>query len=178
MTGTASPDFDMQHYSSFATVDEKGLEKFLTFKVAGERYGCEIINIKEIIGYCKMTRVPLTPGEIQGVINLRGSVLPVINLAKRLGKTSRKPDKKTCIVICGVEDRIGVIEIGFLVDEVDQVVDIAGARIEEPPQFGTDVKVEYIGGMGDIDGSFIVLLNIDEILSVTELSSLISANLA
>lgn len=166
----------VQPYAGSAHSSDEVFDKYLTFSVSGQKYGSDIGKIKEIIEYCKATHVPLTPPEIHGVINLRGSVVPVIDLAARLGKGSSNASKKTCIVICEINDGTAIVEIGFLVDEVDQVIDIAEHHIEDAPEFGTDIKVDYIGGMGGVSGNFIVLLNIDELLSVSELSSLISMN--
>lgn len=165
-----------RHYGVNAENEDQDYDKYLTFSISGQRYGTDIGKIKEIIEYCKTTHVPLTPPEIHGVINLRGSVVPVVDLAARLGKGKSATGKKTCIVICEINDDAGPVEVGYLVDEVDQVIDIALQQIEEAPQFGTDIKADYIGGMGGVEESFIVLLNIDELLSVSDLSSLINVN--
>ena len=149
-------------------------EKFLTFKVGDEIFGVEIDNINEIIEYSEMTRVPLTPPYIRGVSNLRGNVVPIIDLVVRLGKEPSAVTKRTCIIIVEMEDDGEQIDIGFVVDEVDEVLDIHASNIEPAPQFGTDIPSEYINGMGKVNGEFVILLSLNDILSIKDLSDLIS----
>jgi len=148
--------------------------KYLTFKVGGELFGTEIDHINEIIEYSEMTRVPLTPPHIRGVSNLRGNVVPIIDLAVRLGKESGKMTKRSCIIIAEMEDDGEKIDIGFVVDEVDEVLDIDDDAVEPAPQFGTEISSGYINGMGKIGGRFIVLLLLNEVLSISGLSELVS----
>ena len=148
--------------------------KYLTFKVAGELLGTEIDNINEIIEFSEMTRVPLTPPHIRGVSNLRGNVVPIIDLAVRLGKKSSEVTKKTCIIIVEMDDDGEKMDIGFVVDEVDEVLDIHADAIEPAPQFGADISSDYINGMGKVDGQFVILLLLNEVLSITGLSELVS----
>ncbi|GMR16661.1 MAG: chemotaxis protein CheW [Gammaproteobacteria bacterium] len=147
--------------------------KFLTFKVAGELFGTEIDNVNEIIEYSEMTRVPLTPPHIKGVSNLRGNVVPVIDLAVRLGKEPGETTKRTCIIIVEMDDDGEKMDIGFIVDEVDEVLDIHADTIEPAPQFGADIRSEYINGMGKLNGQFVILLLLHEVLSIKELSQLV-----
>lgn len=148
--------------------------KYLNFNVNGEVYGSEIDRIKEIIEYGNITRVPLTPKYLRGVINLRGNVVPVVDLATRLGKNINQITKKTCIIIVEMKSNDDeVIDIGFVVDEVDQVMDIPESQITAAPQFGTDIRADFISGMGKLKGNFVVLLQIEEVLSITELSELV-----
>jgi len=150
--------------------------KYLTFFVNGEVYGSEIDRIKEIIEYGSITRVPLTPSYLRGVINLRGNVVPVVDLSIRLGKTSNTVSKRTCIIIVEMKASDGeVMEIGFVVDEVDEVLDINDDQVAAPPQFGTDIRADFITGMGKIAEKFVVLLQLEEVLSVTELADLVEA---
>jgi len=148
--------------------------KYLTFKVGGELFGTEIDNINEIIEYSEMTRVPLTPPHIRGVSNLRGNVVPIIDLAVRLGKESVKSTKRTCIIIVEMDDDGEKMDIGFVVDEVDEVLDINSDSIEPAPQFGAEISSDYINGMGKIDGQFVILLFLDEVLSINGLSELVT----
>lgn len=148
--------------------------KFLTFKVGGELFGTEIDHINEIIEYSEMTRVPLTPAHIRGVSNLRGNVVPIIDLAVRLGKERAETTKRTCIIIVEMEDDGEKMDIGFVVDEVDEVLDIYEDSIEPAPQFGAEVSSDYINGMGKIDGRFVILLLLSEVLSISGLSELVS----
>jgi purine-binding chemotaxis protein CheW len=147
--------------------------KFLTFKLATQRFGIDINYVKELIEYTAATHIPLTPAQIHGVINLRGSVVPVIDLASRIGKKPCEIGKKTCIVISELTYDNNSMEIGFLVDEVDQVINIPDESIEPTPQFGIDIDYEFIWGMGTLESSFIVLLDLEIVLSVEELSNLI-----
>jgi len=148
-------------------------DKYLTFKVDGKIFGTEIDNINEIIEYSDMTRVPLTPPHIRGVSNLRGNVVPIIDLAVRLGKEPRDITKRSCIIIVEMDDDGEKMNIGFVVDEVDEVLDIHADNIEPAPQFGADISSEFINGMGKLDSGFVVLLLLDEVLSIEGLSQLI-----
>ncbi|MDH3325429.1 MAG: chemotaxis protein CheW [Gammaproteobacteria bacterium] len=148
--------------------------KYLTFNVNGDVYGSEIDYIQEIIEYGAITRVPLTPKYLRGVINLRGNVVPVIDLAIRLGKEASQVTKRTCIIIVemkSIDDE--VVDIGFVVDEVDEVLDIAADNIAAPPQFGSDIRTDFILGMGKLSGKFVVLLQLEEVLSIAELADLV-----
>lgn len=149
--------------------------KYLTFRIGDETFGTNIESIQEIIEYSEMTRVPLTPSHIRGVSNLRGNVVPIVDMAVRLGKEGQsKVTKRTCIIIVEMDDEDEKIDIGFVVDEVDEVLDIRAEAIEPAPQFGTDIRSEFINGMGKVDGEFVILLLLNEILSVKDLSALIS----
>lgn len=148
--------------------------KYLTFKVGGELFGTQIDNISEIIEFSEMTRVPLTPPHIRGVSNLRGNVVPIIDLAVRLGKERGKATKRSCIIIVEMDDDGEKMDIGFVVDEVDEVLDIHADAIEPAPQFGTDISSDFINGMGKLDGKFVILLFINEVLSITGLSELVT----
>ena len=153
---------------------ENTASKYLTFKVSGELFGMEIDNVNEIIEYSDMTRVPLAPPHIRGVSNLRGNVVPIIDLAVRLGKKRGDVTKRSCIVIVEMDDDGEKIDIGFVVDEVDEVLDIHADAIEPAPQFGADISSDFINGMGKLDGRFVVLLLVNEVLSITGLSELVS----
>jgi len=150
-------------------------EKYLTFHVSNELYGSEIDRIKEIIEYGAITRVPLTPQYLRGVINLRGNVVPVVDLAIRLEKSINPVTKRTCIIIVEMKSLDGeVMDIGFVVDEVDEVMDIAHDQITAAPQFGTDIRSEFISGMGKLHNKFAILLQMEEVLSIIELMELVA----
>jgi len=154
-------------------IDQEGI-KYLSFKVNGEVYGSEIDRIKEIIEYGAITRVPLTPKYLRGVINLRGNVVPVVDLAIRLGKDVGRVTKRTCIIIVemmSTDDE--VMEIGFVVDEVDEVMNIPDGQIAATPQFGTDIRADFISGMGKLNEQFVILLQLEEVLSIIELTDLV-----
>lgn len=149
-------------------------DKFLTFRLHNTAYGVEITRIKEIIEYGGITRIPMTPPCIRGVINLRGNVVPVVDLAERLEVSAEgEVSRRTCVIITEVEDEDEVMDIGFVVDAVDQVVGIHEDHIEAAPSFGTDVKSEFICGMGNVNDKFVILLDMDSVFSVEELGSLV-----
>jgi purine-binding chemotaxis protein CheW len=151
---------------SAATVDQT---QFLTFYLAGEEYGIGILRVKEILEYDAVTPVPQTPPAIRGVINLRGSVVPVVDLAAKFGLPPCPIAKRTCIVIVEVSLDGRETVMGLLVDAVSQVMDLTAADIEPPPAFGTAVKVAYLAGMGKVGKKFVLLLDVDKVLAAPEL---------
>lgn len=146
------------------------VEQFLTFMLSGKIYGLDILNIKEIIEYDELTEVPLTPDFISGVINLRGSVVPVVDLSHRFTGESIVPGKRTSIIILEVENDDLKIEIGITVDIVNEVLDVNSSEVEPPPALGNQIKTDFISGMAKVDGKFLILLNVENVLSIDELS--------
>jgi len=144
-------------------------QQYLTFFLSGEEYAVNIQRVKEIIQYTTVTKVPKVPEWIRGVINLRGSVVPVVDLSVRFALSERLPTKTTCIVILEVEQDSERTVIGVIVDAVNQVIDLAPDEIEEPPSFGTRVRLDYLFGMGKLGKKFALILNIDRVLSNSEL---------
>lgn len=144
--------------------------QYLTFQLSGEIYGIGILSIKEILEYGELTHVPMMPESIRGVINLRGSVVPVIDLSTRIGKSKNDVSKKTCIVILEIQHEEDIMDLGIVVDAVNEVLEIPPDEIEPPPSFGAKIRTDFIAGMGKLDGKFVVLLNIEQVLSVEELS--------
>jgi purine-binding chemotaxis protein CheW len=147
----------------------------LTFHLAGEEYGIGILSVKEILEYDTITTVPQTPACIRGVINLRGSVVPVVDLAAKFGLPARPITKRTCIVIVEVEVEGSRTVIGLLADAVSQVMDLAPEDIEPPPTFGTRIRVDYLQGMGKVGKKFVLLLDVDRVLSAPELLASVQA---
>ncbi len=146
--------------------------QYLTFMLAGEIYAIGILSIKEIIEYGGLTTVPMMPGAIRGVINLRGAVVPVMDLATRFGKPSSDVTKRTCIVIVELVHDGEQHVIGVVVDSVNAVQEIAPGDIEPAPSFGMKIAPDLIAGMGKVQGKFVILLNIQQVLSVTQLANL------
>jgi len=146
--------------------------KYLTFKLGDEEYGLEILTVQEIIKLQSITRVPRTPEYVKGVINLRGKVVPVIYLRGKFGMAEVPATERTCIIVVQVELRERSVVMGIIVDEVSEVLDIAGEDIEPPPPFGTTVDTGFIMGMAKSGGTVKILLNIDRVLSVAELEGL------
>ena len=150
-------------------------EQYLTFFIRGEEYAVGILRVKEIIEYETVTRVPATPEHVRGVINLRGAVLPVVDLAAKFGQGSIEPARTTCIVV--VETRMDgeLLTVGLIADSVSEVVDIADEAIEPPPSFGTHVRVDFLIGMAKLDGRLALVLDIDRILSPADVQQAIDA---
>lgn len=148
--------------------------KYLTFKLGKETYGIEILKVQEIIGLMHITSVPRTPDFVRGVINLRGKVIPVIELRKKFGMESTEDTDHTCIIVVQVAGSTGPITMGILVDEVWEVVDIAENQLEPPPSFGTNIDTAFILAMGKLDETVVILLDIDKILIASELTSVSS----
>jgi len=146
--------------------------QYLTFVVGGEAFGIAIASIKEIIEYRKPTDVPMMPAFMRGVINLRGRVVPVIDPSVRFGRAPLEAARRSCIVILEVRQADEGHDIGVMVDAVSAVLEIADADIESAPSFGAKLRADFISGMGKVGEKFVIILEIDKVLSVEELSSL------
>jgi len=153
-----------------AIVEREG--KYLTFSLADEEYGIGILKIKEIIGMMPITTVPQTPEFVKGVINLRGKVIPVVDLRLRFGMEPIDYTERTCIIVVEIEGESGTVLIGIVVDAVSEVLSIKGDDIEDTPTFGTKLNTEYILGMAKIEGGVKILLDIDRVLSNEEVAAL------
>ncbi len=145
--------------------------KYLTFSLDEEEYGIGILKVKEIIGMMPITSVPRTPDFVKGVINLRGKVIPVIDLRSKFKMQVIPYTERTCIIVVEIDSESGTILIGIVVDEVSEVLNIGEEQIEEAPGFGSKVNTGYILGMAKIEGRVKILLNIDQVLSSEEISA-------
>jgi purine-binding chemotaxis protein CheW len=143
--------------------------QYLTFSMAGEEYAIGALRVREIIEYDTVTTVPSTPAYVRGVINLRGSVVPVLDLAVKFGLPPTQVTKRTCIVITEIELDGDRTVLGLLADAVSQVIGLAPGDIEAPPSFGTRVRVDYLLGMGKVGQKLVLILDVDRILAATEL---------
>lgn len=152
------------------TEDKSG--KYLTFTLAEEEYGIGVLKIKEIIGMMPMTPVPRTPKYVKGVINLRGKVIPVIDLRLRFGMPAIDYTDRTCIIVVEVKGEVVNNLIGIVVDSVSEVLNIKNEEIEDAPMFGARLNTDYILGMAKLEGSVKILLDIDKILKSEELTML------
>ncbi len=123
--------------------------KYLSFALANEEYGLEILKVREIIGYMEITGVPQTPHHIKGVINLRGQVIPVVDLRANFGMESTEVTEQTCIIVVEIDQGERTYNVGIIVDCVQEVLDIKAESIEAPPQFGSSVDTDFILGMGE-----------------------------
>lgn len=147
-------------------------QQYLTFMSGGETYAMGILHIKEIIEFGSLTEVPRMPDFIRGVINLRGAVVPVIDMGARFGRHATEITRRTCIVILEVMVGDESQDVGVIVDAVNEVLEIPASEIEPAPSFGANIRADFIEGMGKIEGKFVIILNIQQVLSVDEMATL------
>ena len=152
--------------------DEEGQSQYLTFLLGGEMFAIPILNIKEIIEYGSLTTVPMMPEFIRGVINLRGSVVPVVDLAVRFGRKAGDVTRRTCIVIIEIESGDEKQDVGVVVDSVSEVLEIHRTDVEQAPSFGARIRSDFIQSMGKIAGKFVIILNVNRVLSIDEMATL------
>ena len=161
--------------SAVAVRDEQPAEvgeqhQYLTFLLADEMFAIGILSIREIIEYGVVTDVPMTPPFIRGVLNLRGAVVPVIDLALRFGRPAQENTKRTCIVIVEIEAANGSQQMGVVVDAVNEVLEIPASEVEPPPEFGARIRNDFIKGMGKINGKFVIVLDLCRVMSIDEVA--------
>ena len=144
--------------------------QYLTFTLGGEMFAAGIMRIREILEFEQITPVPMMPAFIRGVLNLRGAVVPVIDLKVRFGGEPNEVTKRTCVVILEVATDDGRQDIGIMVDTVSEVLEIPGSDIEPPPSFGARIRADFIEGMGKVNEKFVIILATDRVLSVDELA--------
>jgi len=158
-----------QYKEQAGMLDKEG--KYLTFALANEEYGLEILKVREIIGYIDVTAVPQTPSHVKGVINLRGQVIPVVDLRAKFGMATTEVTEQTCIIVVEITQSGRKFNTGIVVDRVQEVLDILGRDIEEAPQFGSSVDTDFILGMGKIGDKVKILLDIDRVLAGGDLGA-------
>jgi len=144
--------------------------KYLTFSLATEEYGIGILKVKEIIGVMTITMVPQTPSYVKGVINLRGKVIPVVDLRLKFGMEKIDYTNRTCIIVVEVTTNTGKVLIGIVVDAVSEVLNVKNSDIEDTPTFGVSLKTDYILGMAKADNGVKILLDIDKVISSQEMA--------
>jgi purine-binding chemotaxis protein CheW len=154
------------------SVGEKLAGKYLTFKLADEEYGLEILKVQEIIQMQAVTRIPRTPDYVRGVINLRGKVIPVIDLRKKFSLDTIKDTEKTCIIVVQIANKNSHVVMGIIIDAVKEVLNIKSENIEETPSFGTSVNTDFILGIGKVGSTVKMLLDIDKVLSINEINTI------
>lgn len=148
--------------------------KYLTFQLANEEFGICVLKVREIMGLQEITAVPQTPAHIKGVINLRGKVVPVIDLRLKFGVSTAEYTQRTCIIVTQVQGEAGLVMMGIIVDGVSEVLNLAASEIEDTPDFGEEVAGQYILGMAKVKGKVKILLDIDRVLSTQDVHSLSS----
>jgi purine-binding chemotaxis protein CheW len=146
--------------------------QYLTFQLAGEVFAIGILAIREILEYASLTTVPMMPDYVRGVINLRGSVVPVLDLLVRFGKAPAEVTKRTCIVIVEITMHGERQVFGAVVDSVNAVLDIPASEIEPPPSFGARIRTDFIQGMGRVNDRFVILLDVNHVLAAEEIALL------
>jgi len=153
-----------------AMVKKEG--KYLSFSLANEEYGIGILKIKEIIGMMTITSVPQTPKFVKGVINLRGRVIPIVDLRLKFGIEAIDYTDRTCIIVVEIVGPSGTIQIGIVVDSVSEVLNIRAEQIEKPPSFGASLSTNFISGMAKMESGVKILLDIDQVLASDEIQGL------
>lgn len=163
---------DQKAVAEEAEVSQKLAGKYLTFLLGNEEYGIEILKVQEIIQMQKVTKVPKAPDFVRGVINLRGKVIPVVELRKKFGMEPQDDTEKTCIIVVMILAGDHSVTMGIIIDEVKEVLDIKAGNIEETPSFGASIETDFIMGIGKLGENVKMLLDIDKVLSTAELSSI------
>ena len=167
MSAYASSDSSVQISSQQETLHANAGGKYLTFHLGGEEYGLAILKVQEIIGIMAITRVPRTPDYIRGVINLRGKVISVVDLRRKFEMEIQLDTERTCIIVVQMVQNGAQVTMGLLVDEVSEVLNVDGEKIEPPPTFGTTVEADFIFGMGKIGQKVIMLLDVEKVLATS-----------
>jgi len=148
--------------------------KYLTFQLANEEFGICVLKVREIMGMQEITAVPQTPPHIKGVINLRGKVVPVVDLRLKFGILTSEYTQRTCIIVTQVQGEAGLVLMGIIVDGVSEVLNLAASEIEDTPDFGEEIAGQYLLGMAKVKGKVKILLDIDRVLSTQDVHSLSS----
>jgi purine-binding chemotaxis protein CheW len=155
-----------------ATQSDVRAGKYLTFQLSNEEFGIRVLKVREIMGIQEITAVPQTPAHIKGVINLRGKVVPVVDLRLKFGLAAADYTQRTCIIVTQVQGESGPVMMGIVVDGVSEVLNLTGAEIEDTPDFGEEISGSYLLGMAKVKGKVKILLDIDRVLSTQDLHNL------
>jgi purine-binding chemotaxis protein CheW len=155
-----------------ATAGDARSGKYLTFQLGREEFGIRVLKVREIMGIQEITAVPQTPQHVKGVINLRGKVVPVIDLRLKFGLTAADYTERTCIIVTQLKGESGMILMGVVVDGVSEVLTLAPADIEDTPDFGEEIAGSYLLGLAKVKGKVKILLDIDRVLSAQDLNHL------
>jgi purine-binding chemotaxis protein CheW len=172
------PEFSTMTISSTQNESSKTMSagKYLTFKLGPEAFGIGILKVQEIIGMLAVTRMPRTPTYVRGVVNLRGKVIPVLDLRLKFGMDTRQDTERTCIIVVQLLSGEAKVTMGLIVDEVSEVLDVTAAQIEPPPNFGSTLDVSFIMGMGKVGQKVVQLLDADRILMHQEFEAIGTAD--
>jgi purine-binding chemotaxis protein CheW len=162
---------DQKQVNTSSPADERS-GKYLTFQLGQEEFGIRVLKVREIMGMQEITAVPQTPAHVKGVINLRGKVVPVIDLRLKFGLAAADYTQRTCIIVTQVKGEQGLILMGVIVDGVSEVLNLASFDIEDTPDFGEEVTGNYLLGLAKVKGKVKILLDIDRVLSAQDLHHL------
>ncbi|MDR3669561.1 MAG: chemotaxis protein CheW [Holophaga sp.] len=165
--------FSKRQTQALAATPVEQREQYLAFTLGDETFAMDIRSIREVIQFGGITAVPLMPPFIRGVINLRGSVVPVIDLLVRFGRPATVEAPRTCVVILELSQGDVTAELGVMVDNVNEVLSIGASEIEPAPAFGSDIRSEFIAGVAKVGDRFVILLDVDRVLSTEELAALV-----
>jgi purine-binding chemotaxis protein CheW len=160
---------ELRTHGSETTSHLAGLAgKYLTFRISNDEYGLEIMKVQEIIGMMPVTQVPRVPDYVRGVINLRGRIIPTIDLRSKFG-LERIPDtQKTCIIVVEIRSAKGAVNVGIVVDEVAEVLDVAKHEVDQAPDFGNSLNMDFILGVGIVKDGVKILLDVDKVLTAED----------
>lgn len=150
--------------------------QYLTFFLSGELYAVPIETIREVVEFQGLTRIPLAPPAVPGVLNLRGAVVPVVDLSVRFGRAATEVGRRTCVVIVEAETEEGLQAVGLIVDAVSEALEIAAHQLEQRPAFGSGLRADFVAGMLNLEGRFVVVLDMRVVLSLSELEQLVSGS--
>jgi len=165
--------FTRRQTHALATAPVERREQYLAFTLGGETFAMDIRSIREVIQFGGITDIPLMPPFIRGVINLRGAVVPVIDLCVRFGRAPTGVANRTCVVILELLQGEDTAELGVMVDNVSEVLSIGASEIEPAPAFGSDLASEFIAGVAKVGDRFVILLDVNRVLSVAEMAALV-----
>lgn len=154
--------------------DAQGGSQYLTFLLGSELFALPIARVREVIEVQGLTRMPLSPSVVPGVLNLRGAVIPVVDLSARIGRSPTAVGRRSCIIVVEVEDEGAVTPIGVLVDAVSEALEVAAHQLERRPAFGAGLRPDFVAGMLNLEGRFVVVLEVEQLLSMAELEQLVS----
>jgi purine-binding chemotaxis protein CheW len=158
-----------------SVIEATNVQPYLTFKLGAEVFALEVSKVREVLDFTTITKIPRTPEFLRGVINLRGSVVPVVDLRLGFGLDSVDPTVNTCIIVVEVAMAAETIIVGALADAVEEVVDIDAADIQPPPRLGSAIETDFIQGMGKRENGFLMILNIDRIFSASEVAHVVES---
>jgi purine-binding chemotaxis protein CheW len=173
---TTKAKAEVENSPEDSDLGEKLAGKYLTFKLANEEYGLEILKVQEIIFMQEVTKIPRTPDFVRGVINLRGKVIPVVEIRSKFGMETTEDTINTCIIVVQIGGADSSLTMGIIIDDVSEVLDIMPADIQETPSFGAEIDTDFIMGVGKIGDNLKMLLDIEKVLTSDEMSSLAKMN--